>query len=332
MDSFEEVARLICGDGVDELIQKREQTKEEKERKQAIVALGGNMLGLGAGVAALAAASKQPALRSKKATPKHAGPVTSRLVRYNNKLKPKALRTALATPKGKARLIQAGAAGAVGLQAANTGGDVVGNIVLRREAKKKGKPAPESARVVGLKEVKHQTYDKVAKSSPDKADLHLIGAGGKEGKLRTLPTKSRKKPMVVCKWEGEISKVNQDKQQVFGWASITEINGEPVIDLQGDYIHIDEVEKSAYDYVVKSRHGGDMHARDGEKPKVIGTMIESMVVTPEKREQMGLPDTMPTGWWVGFQVEDPDVWQMVKSGERTGFSIHGRGMREAAEI
>jgi Putative phage serine protease XkdF len=132
------------------------------------------------------------------------------------------------------------------------------------------------------------------------------------------------------RWEGEFAKVNTDKQQVFGWASIVELNGEPVVDLQGDYISIDEVEKSAYEYVHKSRKGGDMHLRDGNQPVIASDMIESFVVTPEKRQALGLPDDTPSGWWVGFQVNDPALWSKVKSGQRTGFSIHGRGVRTPA--
>jgi hypothetical protein len=56
-------------------------------------------------------------------------------------------------------------------------------------------------------------------------------------------------------------------------------------------------------------------------------MIESFIVTPEKKEALGLPDEMPVGWWVGYQVNDPETWEAVKSGKRTGFSIHGRGQR-----
>jgi len=70
-----------------------------------------------------------------------------------------------------------------------------------------------------------------------------------------------------------------------------------------------------------------MHLRDGDQPVHASDMIESFIVTPEKKQALGLPDEMPVGWWVGYQVNDPDVWAKVKSGERTGFSIHGRGRR-----
>lgn len=129
-------------------------------------------------------------------------------------------------------------------------------------------------------------------------------------------------------WSGEISKVDTDKRQVFGWCSLSEVDGEPVVDLQGDYVPIDAIESSAYKYVLTSRKGGDMHERDGEVPLHTSDLIESFVVTPDKLEKMGLPgNSLPLGWWVGFKVNDDKQWDMVKKNERTGFSIHGKGSR-----
>jgi hypothetical protein len=134
-------------------------------------------------------------------------------------------------------------------------------------------------------------------------------------------------------WTGVIAKVDADKRQVFGWASVSRINGEDVVDLQGDVVPIEEIEKSAYKYVIESRKGGDMHRRvkkfdDGTVPHHTADMIESFVVTPEKLEKMGLPsDALPHGWWVGYHVNDDEQWALVKSGKRAGFSIHGSGTR-----
>jgi hypothetical protein len=129
-------------------------------------------------------------------------------------------------------------------------------------------------------------------------------------------------------WSAEISKVDEDKRQVFGWASLTSVDGQPVVDRQGDYIPLDEIEKAAYHYVLSSRKGGDMHARDGEGPKHTADLIESFLVTPEKLKHMGLAeDALPHGWWIGMKVQDDDQWEMVKKQERTGFSIHGKGSR-----
>jgi hypothetical protein len=129
--------------------------------------------------------------------------------------------------------------------------------------------------------------------------------------------------------EGTISKINRDRQEVFGWASITKMGGREVVDLQGDYIETDELERAAYDYVLNSRVGGEMHQRVGKSaPKQIGTLIESMVITPEKVEKMGLPSETPHGWWIGFKVNDNNVWKAVKDSKYTGFSIHGKGIRK----
>lgn len=129
----------------------------------------------------------------------------------------------------------------------------------------------------------------------------------------------------------EISKVDKAKQQVFGWAYIThDKNGEAVIDKSGEYVEdYEELEKAAYRYVVKSRAGGNHHQRNPDgSPLQVGTMIESFVCTPEKLEAMGLAkDAMPTGWWVGYQITDPETWKAVDSGLLRSFSIHGAGRK-----
>ena len=126
--------------------------------------------------------------------------------------------------------------------------------------------------------------------------------------------------------------MDTDKRLVFGWCSLSKVNGEPVVDLQGDYIPIDETEQSAYRYVIESRKGGDMHRRvskfNQDEPLHTADLVESMVFTPEKLEKMGLaPDALPHGWWIGMKVNDDDQWHAVKAGQRLGFSIHGKGRR-----
>ena len=133
-------------------------------------------------------------------------------------------------------------------------------------------------------------------------------------------------------WAGEFSKIDSDKREVFGWASVVELDGKPVVDRQGDLITPDEIERAAYQYVMKSRKGGHQHRRDGENPFHASDMIESVVFTPEKIAKMGLPDDFPVGWWVGYKVNDDSTWDLVKKGDVTGFSIHGRGKRQQVEI
>lgn len=167
----------------------------------------------------------------------------------------------------------------------------------------------------------------------------LVAAGALGSSLVATEAARRRKPKVREEvlnkddstdiiWMGEFSKVDDEKRQVFGYASIVELDGQPVIDRQGDYISSEEIEKAAYAYVQNSRKGGHQHKRDGDGPFHASNMIESIVFTPEKIEKMGLPASTPVGWWVGYKVEDDETWGKVKRGEVTGFSIHGKGKRQ----
>ena len=129
-------------------------------------------------------------------------------------------------------------------------------------------------------------------------------------------------------WSGEFSKYDVAKRQAFGWASVVEIDGKPVVDLQGDFITPEDLEDAAYSYVTKSRIGGTQHARDElDRPVQAGHLIESVVFTDEKIEKMGLPADFPRGWWTGFQYEQGKTWDDIAKGLKTGFSVHGRGKR-----
>lgn len=123
---------------------------------------------------------------------------------------------------------------------------------------------------------------------------------------------------------GQIVKTDQRKRLVFGWASVMQkADGQLVYDHQDDYMDDTwELEKMAYRYVLHYRDGGEMHQRTG-----VSTLVESMVFTPEKIEKLGLPaGSLPIGWWVGFKVDDENVWK--NTDKYLGFSIGGRGKRE----
>lgn len=120
-----------------------------------------------------------------------------------------------------------------------------------------------------------------------------------------------------------IEKVDEDRRQMFGWASVIEKDGVPIEDHQGDVIDEGELEPAAYDFVVKSREGDDMHVG-----APVSHLIESMVFTKEKQAALGI-DLGKVGWWTGWQVDDPGVWAAHKRGERNELSIGGSAIREA---
>lgn len=129
-------------------------------------------------------------------------------------------------------------------------------------------------------------------------------------------------------WAGTFSKLDEDKQLAFGWASVVKLNGVPIVDKQDDYITPEDLETAVYSYMITSRKGGHMHQRDAaDLPVHVSDIVESIVFTDEKIAKMGLPDSMPRGWWIGTKIHDPEVWQEVKKGNLAGFSIHGKGRR-----
>jgi len=129
---------------------------------------------------------------------------------------------------------------------------------------------------------------------------------------------------------GRITKMDEDRKLIFGWAYIAkDESGRVVVDTQGDYISEPwELEKAAYNYVIKARDMSDTHVRKGQ-----GTLVESFVFTPEKRSLMGIPEgVMPeVAWWVGFRVEDDTLWKAAKDQEYVAFSIGGIGKRNKAQ-
>lgn len=128
------------------------------------------------------------------------------------------------------------------------------------------------------------------------------------------------------KIHGKISKLDDDQHLVFGWFSVAaNSDGTTIVDSDNDTIPIAELERAAYDFVLNSRNGGEMHERTG-----VATLIESIVFTPEKIAALGLPEgSLPYGWFGGFKIADEDVWQKIKSGKYTMFSWGGRATREA---
>lgn len=126
----------------------------------------------------------------------------------------------------------------------------------------------------------------------------------------------------------KIKKSDNDKKLAFGWASISmRVDGELIEDLQSDIIEAEELEKAAYNFVEFYREGGEMHERGG-----VGVLIESVVFTGEKMKAIGIPEgTLPTGWWIGFKVLDKDVWEKVKNGTYSMFSIEGEAKRIEVE-
>jgi hypothetical protein len=124
-----------------------------------------------------------------------------------------------------------------------------------------------------------------------------------------------------------ITKLDDEKMQAFGWASVSvDASGEDVVDSQDDVIGMDALEPAVYSYVLRNRSGASMH-----EEMDVARLIESMVFTEEKIKALGLPKDTPQGWFVGFKIDDPAVWKRVRDGELRSFSIGGRARRVKVE-
>lgn len=124
----------------------------------------------------------------------------------------------------------------------------------------------------------------------------------------------------------KITKSDDDKKQVFGWASVAaDTDGKELADCQGDIINPEDLEVTAYDYVLNYGDTGEQHNPQLRKK---GKLIESVMLTKEKMQSMGIPEgILPYGWWVGFQITDNSAWEKIKEGEYNMFSIEGQGQR-----
>jgi len=160
---------------------------------------------------------------------------------------------------------------------------------------------------------------------------------GAEFELKELDASgTATKVMIGHGWESTkennytITKMDDDKRLVFGWASISfTAAGEQLEDLQHDIIDPEDLEEAVYEYVLNFRDTGEEHRPHLRKK---GKLVESCVFTAEKQKAMGLPEgILPVGWWIGFKIEDDEAWEKVKNGTYRMFSIEGKAQRVPVE-
>lgn len=124
----------------------------------------------------------------------------------------------------------------------------------------------------------------------------------------------------------KIAKSIDSQRRLFGYASIAVMkNGQPLLDLQGDVIEIDDLAEGWYGYVKDSGQLNFLHKHDCR-----ASLIEAVVFTPEKLEIWGLaPDALPLGVWAGYEVEDDSDYEVIKDSGYFMFSIEGEAVRES---
>lgn len=123
-------------------------------------------------------------------------------------------------------------------------------------------------------------------------------------------------------FKGELFKADKVHKVAYGWAYVSKKDGEVVVDHSGQTWPIEEVEKTAHQFVCDCRVGGESHIFKGG-----AELVESMVFTSTLQKALGI-DLGKEGWLVGFRITDEDLLQKVEKGELSMFSIGGTGIIE----
>lgn len=124
----------------------------------------------------------------------------------------------------------------------------------------------------------------------------------------------------------DITKTDAMKHIVFGWGSVTSVNGVEYIDKQEDIITELELENAVYEFME-----APMHDKMHEELVPTSVFVESMVITDQKLKAMFPDQPLPVGkrgWWVGIKINDKEIFAKHLSGEYSGFSITGQAVRQ----
>ena len=119
----------------------------------------------------------------------------------------------------------------------------------------------------------------------------------------------------------DVAKAKDDKCLVSGWASVAvNADGSIPLDWQDDVIPTEVLEKAAMNFMLNYRESGEMNKGDSK-----GVIVESIVMTKEKQQSMGIPEgVVPEGWFVTVKILDPELFAKVKDGTYKMFSIQGK--------
>jgi len=128
--------------------------------------------------------------------------------------------------------------------------------------------------------------------------------------------------MTEKSFKADILKYSEESRLAIGWAYVCTVNGELSMDHSGEYIRPDVMEKAATDFMIDVRVAKAMHSG----PQV-GEVVHSLPLTKGIADALGIQSDKE-GWIVAIKVHDDAVWNLVKSGKLSSFSIGGRAVKE----
>jgi len=152
---------------------------------------------------------------------------------------------------------------------------------------------------------------------PHPRAIEQYGDSGEVGRKmqRLLDTVNSYVTKSASSIDASIAGYDTEKRLVYG--IVLEPEAE---DTDGNWTSADEIEKAAHYWMENSRTIGHEHLH-----KLEGVAVVESYVAPS---DMSVGETLvKKGTWIlGVKVYDEDRWEMVKSGEYTGFSIGGRAV------
>jgi len=196
------------------------------------------------------------------------------------------------------------------------------------------------------KEIEHQDIDTLDNIGNDNNEEDLQKIIRQEGKEWVLYSSDGKKVLGRHKSEKEalaqerailvnkqriekfipICKIDEEKCIVYGEVLVPD-----VVDAQGDKITVEEIEKACHWYMENSQKSKVMHKGDFIETAVVENYIAPIDMTVKNMQ--GESYNIKKGTWImATKIYDDKIWQQVKSGELTGYSIGGVGYKEEIQM
>lgn len=153
-----------------------------------------------------------------------------------------------------------------------------------------------------------------------------------QGKLGVYAIGLVSEPAMEERWiflsEVKLSSIDQERRMLYGAAMIPDKKILRYDQDAGEEYYIffekDTIYRAAHLFMMK--HLQNAHSLEHEIPLSGCVVVESWIIeNPEKDKAAHFGMNLPEGtWMLGVHVEEEDVWNQVKDGSITGFSIEGR--------
>ena len=125
--------------------------------------------------------------------------------------------------------------------------------------------------------------------------------------------------------KADILKVDVDERIVWGWAYVSTVKGVRSVDHSEESVSPEVLVKAATNFMLSVRTAKAMHQGGS-----VGEVVHSFPLTNELGKSLGVSSDRE-GWIICMKIHDEKVWQSVKSGELSAFSIGGRALRRSLE-